>query len=236
VVAIVGFGDLAERLADAVAARYPRFARVENDDMLAELSPQTTIVVDAGDGVADRGDVLKRLDAAFPAETMLLADAYATDLSDCARALRHPERLLGYGVVGAFDAQRIVEIADLESTGDETLELAQEFFAAVGRASILVEDAPGLFLGRTIGSIVNEAMIAAHGGVASAEDIDTAMQLGANYPFGPIAWGRAIGGARIARILKRLAEAEGNAFAPHRSLWLLDVEEETAPVGSGSEP
>lgn len=234
-VAVVGFGDLAAELGDAAGARYAHVQRVENDDMLPDLSPQTTILIDAGDGVSDRGGVLERLDAAFGPETLLIADAYATDLSACARRLRHPERLLGFGILDSLHAQRIVEIVDLDSTSDETLELGQEFFAAVGKASILVEDAPALFLGRTVGSIVNEAMIAVHDGVASPEDIDTAMQLGANYPFGPIAWGRAIRGARIDRILRRLAEDDGGAFAPHRSLWLLDVEEEAPTVASAHE-
>jgi 3-hydroxybutyryl-CoA dehydrogenase len=121
-----------------------------------------------------------------------------------------------------------VEIVDSEAVSDDTLELAQELFAALGKGAVLVEDGPGLFLGRTVGSIVNEAMIAVHERVASPDDIDTAMRLGANYPIGPIAWGREIGGARIRRILKRLADAEGEAFTPHRSLWLLDVDESPA--------
>ena len=62
--------------------------------------------------------------------------------------------------------------------------------------------------------------------VASPDDVDIAMRLGANYPIGPIAWGREIGGARMTRILQRLADAEGEAFAPHRSLWVLDVQDE----------
>jgi 3-hydroxyacyl-CoA dehydrogenase len=72
-------------------------------------------------------------------------------------------------------------------------------------------------------------MIAVHEHVASAEDVDAALRLGANYPNGPIQWGREIGGARVTRILKRLAQAEGEAFAPHRSLWVLDVEETPEP-------
>ena len=80
------------------------------------------------------------------------------------------------------------------------------------KASCLVEDVPGLFLGRTVGSIVNEAIVAVAGDVASADDIDTAMRLGANYPIGPIAWGREIGGARVTRILQRLADAEGESI------------------------
>jgi hypothetical protein len=56
------------------------------------------------------------------------------------------------------------------------------------------------------------------------------MTLGVNYPRGPITWGRSIGGARIARILTRLAAVEGEAFTPHRSLWVLDADDENIPV------
>jgi len=52
------------------------------------------------------------------------------------------------------------------------------------------------------------------------------MRLGANYPQGPVVWGREIGGRRIARILERVAAAEGPEFAPDRSLWLLDLQDE----------
>ncbi len=66
--------------------------------------------------------------------------------------------------------------------------------------------AAGSFSAGPIGSIVNEAVVAVSEEVASPEDVDTAMRLGANYPIGPIEWGREIGGARIRRILKRLAD------------------------------
>jgi 3-hydroxybutyryl-CoA dehydrogenase len=159
---------------------------------------------------------------------VIFADAYATDLAKAAKRMRHSERLVGYGVLGAFVSQRAVEIVDSELVSDDALELAQELFASLGKGVVLVEDRPGLFLGRTVGSIVNEAVIAVHEKVATLDDVDVAMRLGTNYPIGPIAWGREIGGARVTRILQRLAEAEGEAFAPHRSLWVLDVEEEGA--------
>ena len=170
---------------------------------------------------------------------MIFADAYVTDLAACAERLRHPGRVVGYGVLGALAAQSAVEIVNRDDLSDDALELAQELFAEFGKASILVEDQPGLFLGRVVGAIVNEAMIAVAEGIATPEDVDLAMRLGANYPIGPIAWGREIGGARVRRILKRLADAEGERFAPHRSLWLLDVEEpapaeETAPEESAT--
>ena len=225
IVAIVGFGPRAEELAELAEQRYAHVVRIENDEFLEKLTPEATIVIDAGDGVTDRGEVVAQLDSLLGTESVFFVDAYATDLSACARRLKHPQRLVGYGLLGSLDAQQAVEIVDSEAASDDALELAQEFFAALGKGVVLVEDSPGLFLGRTVGSIVNEAMIAVAEDVASPDDVDTAMRLGANYPIGPVAWGREIGGARLSRILKRLADAEGEAFAPHRSLWMLDLAE-----------
>lgn len=225
IVAVVGFGSVADEIAAALAHRYVNVERIENDEFLDDLSGETTILIDASHGAVDRGELVAQLDVMFGKETIIFVDAYATDLGVCARQSRHPERLIGYGLLGPLGTQRAIEIVDSEEASDDGLELAQELFATLGTGVVLVDDAPGLFLGRTIGSIVNEAMIAVGEQVATPEDIDTAMRLGANYPFGPIEWGRQIGGARLTRILKRLAQAEGECFAPHRALWLLDVEE-----------
>jgi 3-hydroxybutyryl-CoA dehydrogenase len=140
--------------------------------------------------------------------------------------MQHPERLVGYGILGSLANQRVVEIVDAEYTSDDALELAQDLFESIGRRVALVENQPGLFLGRTIGSIVNEAVCVVQENIATADDVDLAMRLGTNYPQGPIQWGREIGGDRIVRILQRLAGAEGAAFAPHRALWVLDVQDE----------
>lgn len=228
-IVLLGFGGLADELAELLLQRYARVARVENDDLLDEISLDTTIVFDAGgDGETDRGEVLAALDSLLGPEAVFFADAYATDLRSCAKRMQHPERLVGYGVLGSFQAQDAVEVVDAEAVSDDALELAQELFETIGKGVVLVEDVPGLFLGRTIGSIVNEAVIAVDAGIASADDVDTAMRLGTNYPIGPIAWGREIGGKRIARILNRLAAEEGSQFGPHRALWVLDVEETPA--------
>lgn len=228
VLAIVGFGIRADELTERISTRYANVSCIENDELLDQISPATTIVIDVGDGTADRGEVIAELDSLLGSASVFFADAYTTDLGACTRRMRHPERVVGYGVLGLLETQRAVEIVDSEAVSDDALELSEELFATLGKGVVLVEDVPGLFLGRTVGSVVNEAMIAVAEDVASADDIDTAMRLGANYPIGPVAWGREIGGARISRILKRLAESEGEAYAPHRSLWMLDVAEAPA--------
>lgn len=226
VVAVLGFDERAHVLADALRSAYANVVHVENDDMIDEIPADATILVDVGDGVVDRSEAIAQLDLAFGPETVIFADAYVTDLSACARRMRHAERLVGYGVLGTLDDQRIVEIASSETVSDDALALAQEVFGSIGRGVVLVEDDPGLFLGRVVGSIVNEAMTVVAEEIATPAGVDIAMQLGANYPHGPIAWGRAIGGARLRNILKRVADAEGEQFAPHRSLWVLDLPEE----------
>jgi 3-hydroxybutyryl-CoA dehydrogenase len=194
--------------------------------MLDEIPSTTTIVFDVGEGAIDRSDALATLDRLLGPETIVFADAYATDLKACAARLKHPERLVGYGSLGSPAGQRAVEIVDSQEASDDALALAQELFENIGKATVLVADLPGLYLGRLVGSIVNEAVTVVHEEIASPDDVDTAMRLGTNYPNGPIAWGREIGGRRIARILSRLANAEGGEFAPNRALWVLDIDDE----------
>lgn len=223
-VSVIGFSGVADALALALEPKCTRVQRVMNDDMLDDLDPEATLVIDVGDGFSDRAEIVIELDRRLDPATVIFADAYVTDLGALAPRLRHPERVVGYGILGALEAQSAVEIVDAATSDDDALALAQECFEAIGKAVVLVEDSPGLFLGRVVGGIVNEAMLAVAEDVALPDDVDRAMELGVNYPRGPITWGREIGGARIIRILTRLALDEGKAFAPHRSLRMLDAE------------
>jgi len=217
-------------LREALDKAYAHVNVCENPEAIEEMPQDATIVIDAGDGVSDRGGFVAELESVFPPETVFLIDAYATDLAAISKRLRHPERVVGFGLLGSLARQNAIEIVDAEETSDDALEIAQEVFDSVGKRVVLLGDTPGLFLGRTIGSIVNEAVYAVQEEVATPDDVDLAMRLGTNYPLGPIAWGREIGADRIARILQRLAGAEGAAFSPHRALWVLDVESEQDPM------
>ncbi len=224
-IAILGGGGLGEELFAMLQTRHAGVRMVEGD-LAEELPLDTTIAFDVGDGASDRTAAIETLDASLPPQAAIFVDAYATDIGKLGERLQHPQRVIGYGVLCDLAGQKTVEIVDSEATGDDMLELAQELFHSIGRSVALVDDRAGLFLGRTVGSIVNEAVSVVEEGTASADDVDAAMRLGVNYPRGPIEWGRRIGGDRISRILQRLARAEGAAFAPHRALWVLDVQDE----------
>ena len=70
-------------------------------------------------------------------------------------------------------------------------------------------DAPGLVLGRITAQLVNEAHFAVGEGVATPQDVDTAMRLGFNYPRGPFEWAEAIGPARVVSVLDALRSELG---------------------------
>ena len=225
-VLVLGFGEFADAVASTLRQTYENVHQIETDDALDQLDWQPTIVFDLGDGVSDRWARLAELERIVSEDTVIFVDAYSTPIRALADRLEKPQRIVGYGIIGSLERQAVVEIVDADQTDDDALALAEELFAALGKRTMLVADVPALFLGRVVASVVNEAVYAVQEGVASVDDIDRAMQLGTNYPAGPIAWGKEIGGERVFRILSQLAAAEGKAFGPARALWTLDANAE----------
>ncbi|VFS92505.1 Probable 3-hydroxybutyryl-CoA dehydrogenase [Raoultella planticola] len=86
---------------------------------------------------------------------------------------------------------------------------AVRYFQQQGKKVLQIADYPGLLVWRTLAMLINEALDAVQKGVASPEDIDTAMRLGVNYPHGPLAWGESVGWQRVLRMLENLQQHYG---------------------------
>jgi len=100
-----------------------------------------------------------------------------------------------------------VAIAPSATCTFETVSEACGTLQAAGVEVIVLTDSPGLVVARTVAMIVNEAADLVARGEATAADVDTAMQLGAGYPEGPLAWGDAIGAACVAEVIESLHSA-----------------------------
>jgi len=87
---------------------------------------------------------------------------------------------------------------------DSILQRAENLIRGLGKLPIWITDGPALILPRIVCQIVNEAAFANLEGVASIADIDVAIQLGLNFPFGPIAWGKQLGFRRVVAVLEHL--------------------------------
>lgn len=129
----------------------------------------------------------------IPSDAPLLVNCNTLSATDAAAMCEQPQRVLGFAVVPPFAEAQMVELM-LPLQGDDALiARAAVFFDLLGKQTLAVQDSPAGVMPRILAMIINEAAYALQEGVATAEDIDTAMCLGANYPRGPLAWADLIG-------------------------------------------
>ena len=95
----------------------------------------------------------------------------------------------------------------------ETNEQVKNILDAIQKKYILVPDEPGFISARVIAMIINEAFLAKAEQVSTEQEIDIAMKLGTNYPYGPFEWGRMIGIAHVYALLKKLS-ASNELYTP----------------------
>jgi len=111
---------------------------------------------------------------------------------------------VGFYALPPIAGAPLVELTRAPATSDSAADAAERHFRALGSHVEWVGDSPGLVLGRIVCQVVNEAAFALQKGVGSAEDIDTAMRLGFNYPRGPLQWAEAIGLDHVLAVLDGL--------------------------------
>jgi 3-hydroxybutyryl-CoA dehydrogenase len=108
-------------------------------------------------------------------------------------------------------------LIEASGEGEDQKKKAEQVFRQFNKQIEWLPDAPGFITPRVVSMIINEAFIALEEGVSSVEEIDTAMKLGTNYPFGPFQWAQEIGLQRIVTLLNRLSETQ-TRYAPSKEL------------------
>jgi 3-hydroxybutyryl-CoA dehydrogenase len=160
-------------------------------------------------------------------------------------ALEPDRDSVGYYALPPVSEAPLVELTRSSATADPAAEAAERFFRALGKHVEWVGDSPGLVLGRIVCQVINEAAFALQRGVGSAQDIDTAMRIGFNYPRGPLEWSQAIGLRHVLAVLDglwnerheeryRAAPLLRSAVAGGESR-LSSPDPESGPGGSGDE-
>jgi 3-hydroxybutyryl-CoA dehydrogenase len=97
-----------------------------------------------------------------------------------------PEQFIGMHFMNPVPMMKLVEIIRGFSTSQETFDIIFELSKKIGKVPVEVNDYPGFISNRILMPMINEAIFALYEGVAKAEDIDTVMKLGMNYPMGPL--------------------------------------------------
>ncbi|MCC6875250.1 MAG: 3-hydroxybutyryl-CoA dehydrogenase [Sandaracinaceae bacterium] len=147
-------------------------------------------------------------------DALLGTNTSSLSVTEIAGASGAPERVVGLHFFNPVPLMQLLEIVRGLLTSDGTIERASSFARAIGKEPIVVKDSPGFATSR-LGVILGvEAIRMLETGVASAEDIDKAMELGYRHPMGPLKLGDLVGlDVRLA-ILEHLHEELGEQFRP----------------------
>lgn len=138
-------------------------------------------------------DIFKQLGEIAPAETILASNTSSLSITEIARATNRPDKVIGMHFFNPVPVMKLVEVNRALTTSTETADTIQELSGKIGKTAIDVKDSPGFAVNRILIPMINEAIFTVFEGVATAEEVDAAMKLGANHPMGPIALADYIG-------------------------------------------
>ena len=130
--------------------------------------------------------VFKTVDEICPPDTILISNTATLSLTELAKKTKRPDKIIGMHFLSPVPKVPLVEVVRALKTSDETFKKIKEFGERIGKTVIQIYEYPGFVTTRIIVPFINEAIYILMEGVASAEDIDTAMQLGYNLPMGPL--------------------------------------------------
>lgn len=196
---------------DAVIYLVEDFMSAVQSGAMMDAAVGADVAIEMHNESADaKQELLFSLSNAIPREGLLLTSALPTSTTQAAAWVDNPARVVGFGVLPPIKENALVELAAGLQTSDEALDRATDFWRGLGCESIRVADGPGLVRARIVCCLINEAVSALMEGVATAVDIDQAMKLGTNYPYGPLEWADQIGLDTVLGVMKGLFEEWGD--------------------------
>jgi len=158
------------------------------------LAADCDLVVEAAVEIMKiKKEIFAELDKICKPETILSSNTSSLSITEVGAATGRPDKVIGMHFFNPAPMMKLVEIIKGMGTSAETFDAVKEIAIAIGKDPVEVAEAPGFVVNRILIPMINEAIGILAEGVASAEDIDKAMKLGANHPMGPLALGDLIG-------------------------------------------
>jgi 3-hydroxybutyryl-CoA dehydrogenase len=202
---------LSEQAARAAISRI-----TTSTDLAGSLeNPDIGLLIEtASESMAVKTAIVREADRLLPEGAVIATNTSALSVTELAAATARPDRVVGMHFFNPVHKMKLIEIVRGVATSEATIARARGWSEAIGKTSILVNEAPGLTTSRMSALMGNEAMYMLMEGTASAEDIDTAMRLGFNHPMGPLELGDLTGWDTRLAVLKYLHDTLGEKFRP----------------------
>ncbi len=181
------FAKGVERGKLSAADRDAALARIRAVSSAEEAAADAQLVIEAvPERLALKRQLFGLFDRVASANTILATNTSSLPVGEIAAVARHPERVIGLHFFNPVPVMRLVEIVRASATSEDVVTRSRAFAESLGKTPIVVRDSPGFATSR-LGVVLGlEAIRMLEQGVASAEDIDRAMELGYNHPMGPL--------------------------------------------------
>ena len=154
-------------------------------------------------------EVFAELDGICKPETILASNTSGLSITEIASVTQRPDKVVGVHFFNPAPVMQLVELIRGFDTSDDTFGVSKAFIERIGKTPIEVKESPGFAVNRILCPMMNEAIFAYSEGIASAEDIDQAMVLGANHPMGPLALADLVGLDTLLSVLEGLHQEMG---------------------------
>lgn len=190
-------------------------SRIQISAEIADAARDADLVIEAiPENLQLKKDAFSQVDLYCGEETILATNTSSLSVSELSGAVERRDRFVGMHFFNPPHLMKLVEIVRGERTSDETVEIARQVAIRMKKEPIVVKDSPGFASSRLGIAIGLEAMRMLEEGVASAEDIDRAMELGYNHPMGPLRLSDLVGLDVRFSIAEYLAKEIGPRFDP----------------------
>ena len=151
------------------------------------------VVESAVEELSLKKELFAQLDAVCKPEAILATNTSSISITDIASATKRADKVIGMHFFNPAPVMKLIEVIRGVNTSDETFKAIFDLSKDVGKDPVEVDEAPGFVVNRLLIPMINEGINVVESGIASVEDVDKAMKLGANHPMGPLELGDFIG-------------------------------------------
>ncbi len=160
---------------------------------LDDVADSDLVIEAISEDMQVKKETFKKLDELCKASTILATNTSSLSITEIANSTRRSDKVIGMHFFNPVPLMKLVEVIKGLATSEETKDAIIELSKSLGKTPVEVAEAPGFVVNRILIPMINEAVGILADGVATAEDIDEAMKLGANHPIGPLALGDLVG-------------------------------------------
>jgi 3-hydroxybutyryl-CoA dehydrogenase len=163
--------------------------RIKGSTKIADLSDCDLVIEAVTENMDLKKKVFAELDKTCPQHTILASNTSALSIIEIATATGRLDKVLGLHFMNPVPIMKLLEIVRSIATSDDTIETGKEFGKSLGKTIVVAKDTPGFIVNRLSIAFALTAIRTLEAGIASREDIDTAISAGLNHPMGPLTMG-----------------------------------------------